>query len=60
MSRRVALRPGVCTTDEGGVVTAKFFHESYKRGDSPEALIDAALGKIVLSEDATLATSPRV
>ncbi len=44
--------PGVYVTDEEGVVVAKFFHDSYKKRDSPEILIDAALGKITLSEDA--------
>jgi hypothetical protein len=44
--------PGVYVTDERGVVVAKFFHDTYKKRDSPENLIDAALGKIVL-DDAT-------
>jgi hypothetical protein len=43
--------PGVYVTDERGVVVAKFFHDSYKKRDSPELLIDAALGRRVLSED---------
>jgi hypothetical protein len=33
-------------------VIAKFFHDTYKKRDSPESLIDAALGHIQLSEDA--------
>lgn len=44
--------PGVYVTDRGGVVVAKFFHDSYKIRDSPEILIDAALGRTVLSDEA--------
>lgn len=43
--------PGVYITDEQGVVVAKSFHDTYKKRDSPEILIDAALGRIVLAED---------
>lgn len=43
--------PGVYVTDEAGIVVAKFFHDTYKLRDSPELLIDAALGRIVLSEE---------
>ncbi len=43
--------PGVFVTDERGVVVAKFFHDSYKKRDSPELLLDAALGRVVLDED---------
>jgi hypothetical protein len=43
--------PGVYVTDEAGVVVAKFFHDSYKKRDSAELLIDAALGRITLAED---------
>ena len=39
-------------TDEDGVVIAKFFHDTYKKRDSPELLIDAALGRVDLSADA--------
>ena len=35
--------PGVYVTDEDGVVVAKFFHDTYKKRDSPEILIDAAM-----------------
>ena len=28
--------PGVYVTDEGGVLVAKFFHDSYKKRESPE------------------------
>jgi len=48
--------PGVYVTDEDGVVVAKFFHDTYKKRDSPETLLDAALGKIILSEDAPQVT----
>lgn len=44
--------PGVYVTDEDGRVTAKFFHDSYKKRDSADTLIDAALGHIELSHDA--------
>lgn len=43
--------PGVYVTDEEGIVVAKFFHDTYKKRDSPELLIDAALGRVVLSDD---------
>ena len=39
------------------MVVAKFFHDTYKKRDSPETLVDAALGKIVLSEDAPQVTA---
>jgi len=48
--------PGVFVTDEQGVVVAKFFHDTYKKRDSPELLIDAALGRVELSDDAPRAT----
>jgi AhpC/TSA family/Thiol:disulfide interchange protein DsbD, N-terminal len=47
--------PGAYVTDENGVVTAKFFRDTYKKRDSPEALLDAALGRTVLRDD-----TPRV
>ena len=43
--------PGVYVTDEAGRVVAKFFHDTYKKRDSPEHLLDAALGRLELSED---------
>ena len=46
--------PGSFVTDGDGVVVAKFFHDSYKKRDSPELLLGAALGETVLS-----AESPR-
>lgn len=44
--------PGVYVTDERGIVVAKFFHDTYKKRSSPEMLIDAALGRIVVADDA--------
>ena len=40
--------PGSYVVDEDGIVVEKFFHDSYKKRDSPENLIDAALGRITL------------
>ena len=40
--------PGTYVTDANGVVTSKSFHGSYKVRDSPEALLDAALGRAQL------------
>ncbi len=42
--------PGVYVTDEDGTVTAKFFHDSYKKRDSAELYIDAALGRLTLDD----------
>jgi len=41
----------VYVTDEQGIVVAKFFHDTYKKRDSPEILIDAAMGRITLDDD---------
>ena len=43
--------PGVYVPDEAGRVVAKFFHDTYKKRDSPENLLEAALGRLELSED---------
>jgi len=43
--------PGTYVADETGKIVAKFFHDSYKKRDSPESLLDAALGRIVLDEE---------
>lgn len=40
--------PGTFITDGDGVVVSKSFHGSYKIRDSPEALLDAALGRAQL------------
>ena len=44
--------PGVFVCDEAGIVISKFFHDSYKKRDSPELLLDAALGRVVLDDRA--------
>ena len=43
--------PGTYITDEDGVVVEKFFHDSYKKRDSAETLIDTALGRVLLGPD---------
>jgi len=48
--------PGTYVTDENGVVVEKFFRDSYKRRESPENLIDAALGRVELEPDDPTAT----
>ena len=42
--------PGVYMTDGHGIVVAKSFHQTYKMRDSPEALIDATLGRVRLDD----------
>jgi DsbC/DsbD-like thiol-disulfide interchange protein len=37
-------------------VVAKFFHDSYKKRDSPESLIDAALGRVQFPDEAPSAS----
>lgn len=49
--------PGSFVTNSDGVVVAKFFHDSYKKRDSPELMIGAALGQTVLSDEGPRATS---
>ena len=49
--------PGVFVCDEDGTVISKFFHDSYKKRESPEMLIDAALGHITIDETAPRAES---
>ena len=44
--------PGVLVTDGDGTVVAKFFHDTYKKRDSAEVIIDAALGRVQVAEDA--------
>jgi len=43
--------PGTYIVDEQGVVTDKFFYDTYKRRDGPESMIDSALGEILLHGD---------
>ncbi len=54
--------PGVYVTDEDGRVVAKFFHDSYKKRDSAELYLDAALGCLTLDADSPQAqgTDPEV
>ncbi len=47
--------PGTYITDEDGTVIQKFFHDTYKRREGPDLLIDAALGRVVLDEAAPAA-----
>lgn len=49
--------PGVYVCDEDGVVVAKFFHDSYKKRDSAESLIAAALGEHIIEDSAPQASS---
>jgi hypothetical protein len=49
--------PGAYVADENGVVVAKFFHDTYKKRDSPEILLDAALGQVTLSDDTPRTTA---
>lgn len=44
--------PGAYVTDANGVVVAKFFHDTYKKRDSAETFIDAAVGNIHQHADA--------
>jgi hypothetical protein len=43
--------PGIYICDEDGTIVSKFFHDSYKKRESPEVLIDAALGRIQIEEE---------
>lgn len=43
--------PGTYLLDEDGHITAKFFHRNLAARESPEAVIDSALGEILLGED---------
>ncbi|MCZ6890517.1 MAG: redoxin domain-containing protein, partial [Gammaproteobacteria bacterium] len=49
--------PGVFVTDGTGNVISKFFHDSYKKRDSAEAIIDAVRGTIQLNEQLPRATT---
>ena len=44
--------PGIFLSDPRGQVIGKFFHDSYKKRDSAENLIDLATGLITLDESA--------
>ncbi len=43
--------PGVFVTNEDGQVIGKFFQNNYKKRDSAEIIIDAALGRVLLADD---------
>jgi peroxiredoxin len=43
--------PGTYLVDESGIVTAKFFNRSLAARESAEAVIDRALGEILLGEE---------
>ncbi|MBW2281392.1 MAG: redoxin domain-containing protein [Deltaproteobacteria bacterium] len=43
--------PGTYLVDEAGVVSAKFFHRSLAARESAEAMVDSALGSILLGEE---------
>ncbi len=49
--------PGVFVSDGDGRVVSKFFHDSYKKRDSPEILLDAALGRVQIDESAPCANA---
>jgi len=43
--------PGTYIVDEDGIVTEKFFRDSYKQRESSEVLIDSALGRVLLRDE---------
>jgi len=45
--------PGAYVTDEQGMVIAKYFFASHQKRESPELLIDAAIGRISVAPEAT-------
>lgn len=47
--------PGAFVLGGDGRVVAKFFHDSYKKRDSPELFLDAARGKILVDENTPIA-----
>jgi peroxiredoxin len=47
--------PGTYLIDEDGVVSAKFFHRNIAQRESAEAIIDSALGEILLGDDEPMA-----
>ena len=42
--------PGAFVCDEGGLIIARFFHDSYKKRDSAETLLHAALGQVKVDD----------
>ena len=49
--------PGAFVCDADGKVTSRFFHDSYKKRDSPEILLDAALGHIGRDDNAPITST---
>ena len=47
--------PGAFVLGADGRVVAKFFHDSYKKRDSPELYLDAARGRVEIEQDAPIA-----
>jgi len=43
--------PGTYLVDEAGIISAKAFHRSLAQRESPDGLIDAALGELLLRSD---------
>ncbi len=43
--------PGTFVCDEDGIVVEKSFHDSYKKRDSADLLLDSALGEIGIADD---------
>ena len=46
--------PGAFVLGADGRVVAKFFHDSYKKRDSPELFLDAARGRVQIEESAPM------
>ena len=49
--------PGAFVCDADGKVTGRFFHDSYKKRDSPETLLDSALGHIGRDDNAPITSA---
>ena len=49
--------PGAFVCNADGEVTGRFFHDSYKKRDSPEILLDAALGHIGRDDNAPVTSA---
>ena len=47
--------PGAFVIDAEGRVVGKFFHDSYKKRDSPELYLDVARGRVEIAPDAPIA-----
>lgn len=49
--------PGTYVCDEDGVVIEKFFHDTYKRREGAETLIDSAVGQLLIDQAAPTETA---